>query len=238
VIRQPSLAELELLEKALHGGWSVDDPRLRTLLAERPDWAAALAEGEEPPGEGRRGAEPWRADVTEEDRRQVAESLAWVRRRTIADARRAAGTRPRPRRGVVTVTLAAAALLLLALGAAFLRERTGASGEPEVQLLGPGLPAAAPLHCRTPSGAVTEYPPFRWETEETLAPGEEYLVVVRATDAQGAELARTRTRATSWSPEPLELERWPAAIHWTVQQLDDLGFPQASASAAAQRAPR
>jgi hypothetical protein len=225
------------LEAAVREHLPRNHPSLRELLARRPEWAELLPQVAQPTDLTATQLSLLNEEARPEDRLLVNELLAQ------AGQRASERTKHRPQLPAPWM-LAAAACVLSAGALIWWLGRSAAEPEP-VHVLGgdpsePGGGAAQELSCSEPRGQVAEYGTFLWESQQDLAEGESFVVVVSALlpdGSVGAELARTRQRSRSWTPDALQAATWPDRIHWTVRSFDALDFPVAVDEASAERLP-
>lgn len=164
-------------------------------------------------------------------------SLAGFAQQMHADSRSGNGELARPSR-VSMLPLAAAALLLIALGLWLERSNTpGGLAAPGTQVLG------SSVVCLAPTGAVSSYDPFLWSFD--LPPGGSYEIAVYDDKTGEPLLALKNLRQAKWSRREASQalsaasrseagpQTWPEFIRWEIVALDatgnEVGFGRSSA---------
>lgn len=198
----------ELFERALAGELARDGEELARLRRDDPEAARELdellalqgaLEAQELPSAA--------AQPTDDDRRRVEETLG----------RLAAAGAPR-RRPRAMAPWAAAAAVLLALGAFVLVRLVGGDGNG-----GPDLGDPVQLEAVSPTGAVADYVEFRVEGElPGLAVSQLFVWDANAPEGSDA-LLRPKFRGAVWTCPEARRELLPASILWKVEVRDSSG---------------
>ncbi len=202
----------ELLASYVAGELSDDSVEIRELFARRPDARAAATElsalTRELDAGGaleRRMIAAARAQVSDADRARLA---------GIAQARQSA-----VRRVVVTRWVAAAALVVTAVGIALLVQRRPAA-EPGVQVLNGDRDAHIAL--RSPQAPLSADVPLEWDASP-LSASERFALEFRAVDGAGSTgklLRRLRCASASWTPSTADLSDWPEQVTLVISRVE------------------
>jgi hypothetical protein len=232
--RQALERDARRFEQALREDWARVDPRLRDLLARRPQWVELL---EDPP------AELLSTGAHDGPDRRLTDELLALARRT-----------PRPvvrRRGAPW--LLAAAAVAVCLGGLAWWNLLGTQAPEQVQRLGGsdhGSASKSAVACVVQAPSGPERGILRWKLAEPLSADRSIEIVVREcaqVARTGRELARKivqpSVRASEgtesrWKLDPQVLAQASDCFEWTVTLLDASGHAIASDSARVERSSR